>query len=51
RAKVHQEASDVMVSCDVPFDPLRVKGASRRGRKKIKTASGDRDGRGSTFRP
>ncbi|MCD9639158.1 hypothetical protein HAX54_023514, partial [Datura stramonium] len=48
---VHQEASDVMVSCDVPLNPLRVKGSSGWDMKKRKTASGDGDGGASISSP
>ncbi|MCE3049287.1 hypothetical protein HAX54_044550 [Datura stramonium] len=41
KAKVHRDAKHVMVACDVPFDPMRVKGALVRGRKKRKAASND----------
>lgn len=40
------------MGCDRPFDPLRVKRAPRRGRKKRKSATAtDRDGGASTSRP
>ncbi|MCE3051777.1 hypothetical protein HAX54_050784, partial [Datura stramonium] len=50
-AKVHQKATDVIMACDMPFEPLRVKGALGRGIKKRNTASGGGDGGASTSGP
>ncbi|MCD7460396.1 hypothetical protein HAX54_043466, partial [Datura stramonium] len=42
--RVHRERRDTMVSCDLPFDPLKVKAAPRRGKKNRKA---NLDGEGS----
>ncbi|MCD9641674.1 hypothetical protein HAX54_028019 [Datura stramonium] len=46
RANVHREARDFAVACNIPFDPLRVKGAPRRGRKKKRVAFDDKGSEG-----
>ncbi|MCD9637776.1 hypothetical protein HAX54_021245 [Datura stramonium] len=44
--KVSQEASDHIIECDMPFDPLRMKGPPRSGKKKRKTDSNDENNEG-----